>query len=266
MQNDNICQFNKMRSSDLICEHLVYEKSNSQSKITYTDPYVMGFITNGKGKITCGNNTYSVKSGHAFFITKNSHFSIGGDEDFKYVYVSFYGRRADELAVRFGMTGGTYIFDLSERSALITEFVLYAINNSTSNTDLYCESVLLFLLAHMEEKRSLANDLLSSIIKQINDSFTNPEFSLGEIAARLRYDAKYISFFFKKNMNVCFSQYLRDMRIKRAIFLMEQGITSVKNIAILSGFKDALYFSAVFKKETGKSPSEYMQETNENKN
>ena len=263
MQNDNICQFNNLRSSDLICEHLVYEKNNMQSKPTFTSQYIMGFITEGKCKIIQNNNTYSAKAGHAFFITKNSRFSIKGDDSLKYLYVAFYGRRADELTVRLGLTDGSCVFDLSENAPTITEFALNAINRSKNNTDLYCEAVLLYLLAHMEEKRSLANDLLSSIIKHINDSFTDPTFSLGEIASSLRYDAKYISFFFKKNMNVCFSQYLRDMRIRRSIFLMEQGITSVKNIAILSGFKDALYFSAVFKKEIGKSPSEYIQEINE---
>ena len=265
MQNDNICQFNKMRSSDLICEHLVYEKKNTQSKNTFTDPYIMGFITHGKCKITHGNNAYPAKVGDAFFITKNSRFSIKGDDELKYIYVSFSGRRADELAVRFGLTTPISIFDLSENATLITEFALNAVNRSTNNTDLYCESVLLYLLAHMEEKRDLSSNLLSNIIKHINDSFTEPEFSLGELAAELRYDAKYISFFFKKSMNVCFSQYLRDMRVKHAIFLMEQGITSVKNIAILSGFKDALYFSSVFKKEMGKSPSEYIQEINGSK-
>ena len=74
----------------------------------------------------------------------------------------------------------------------------------------------------------------------------------------MKYDAKYLSFYFKKHKHICYSEYLRDMRIRHAVFLMEQGLTSVKNIALLSGFGDALYFSKVFKRVMGKSPKEYM--------
>jgi len=46
------------------------------------------------------------------------------------------------------------------------------------------------------------------------------------------------------------------------MFLIEQGIVSVKNVAILSGFQDALYFSKVFKDAVGISPKEYIESIN----
>ena len=39
---------------------------------------------------------------------------------------------------------------------------------------------------------------------------------------------------------------------------MEEGVISVKNIALLSGFRDALYFSKIFTKVEGISPKAYM--------
>ncbi len=63
----------------------------------------------------------------------------------------------------------------------------------------------------------------------------------------------------RKGVRLSFSyQYLRDIRIRRSIFLMEQGLVSVKNIASLSGFSDALYFSKVFASVEGIPPSEYI--------
>jgi transcriptional regulator GlxA family with amidase domain len=58
---------------------------------------------------------------------------------------------------------------------------------------------------------------------------------------------------------VAYTQYLREQRIKHAIFLMEQGVVSVKNVAILSGFSDALYFSKIFTASVGVSPKAYIQ-------
>ena len=67
-------------------------------------------------------------------------------------------------------------------------------------------------------------------------------------------------------MGWLFTQYLRDLRIKRSIFLIEQGINSVKSIAILSGFSDALYFSTVFKQSVGLSPRDYIQQNSAEQN
>ena len=58
-------------------------------------------------------------------------------------------------------------------------------------------------------------------------------------------------------MGVSYSEYLRTLRIKYAVSLFDHGIDSVKNVALLSGFADPLYFSTVFKKYTGLSPKEY---------
>jgi two-component system response regulator YesN len=55
------------------------------------------------------------------------------------------------------------------------------------------------------------------------------------------------------------NEYLRTLRINHAVFLIDHGIDSVKNVALLSGFSDPLYFSAVFKKHIGMSPKEYRE-------
>ena len=60
-------------------------------------------------------------------------------------------------------------------------------------------------------------------------------------------------------MNIGFTEYLRNLRIKYAVSLFESGLDSVKNVALLSGFKDPLYFSNVFKKTIGVSPREYTE-------
>ena len=46
-------------------------------------------------------------------------------------------------------------------------------------------------------------------------------------------------------MSITFSAYLTNVRLKHAVFLMEQNVTSIKNIALLCGYKDPLYFSNV---------------------
>ena len=66
-------------------------------------------------------------------------------------------------------------------------------------------------------------------------------------------------------MGVAFSEYLREMRMKHAIFLIENGVFSVKNVALLCGYKDALYFSKLFVKQVGTSPTEYIKQVERQK-
>ncbi|MBO5295154.1 MAG: helix-turn-helix transcriptional regulator, partial [Clostridia bacterium] len=85
-------------------------------------------------------------------------------------------------------------------------------------------------------------------------------------ADELGYDAKYLSSLFKKKKGIAYTQYLRELRIRHAVFLIEEGIVSVKNAALLSGFRDALYFSKVFTSIQGITPKLYIQQVADRKN
>ena len=89
--------------------------------------------------------------------------------------------------------------------------------------------------------------------------FNDPELSLSAIARELSYHPKYVSHLFKEKMGISYSEYLRSVRLKYATVLFDHGIDSVKNVALLSGFSDPLYFSTVFKKQIGRSPKEYIE-------
>ena len=65
-----------------------------------------------------------------------------------------------------------------------------------------------------------------------------------------------------KKMNIGFNQYLNDLRIQYAYELFATGVQSVSEIAVLCGYSDPLYFSKVFKKSAGLSPTEYMKQKN----
>lgn len=53
--------------------------------------------------------------------------------------------------------------------------------------------------------------------------------------------------------------FIRDMRIKRAVQLMDSGLTTVADIAYRCGFGDPNYFAKCFKKQMGISPSDYKK-------
>ena len=57
-----------------------------------------------------------------------------------------------------------------------------------------------------------------------------------------------------------FNQYVNHLRIAYALCMIKDGCSSVREIAAESGFCDALYFSKVFKKKVGMTPSEKIKQ------
>lgn len=260
MRGDNICKFNPLRSSDLVCTDFVYETENGQaSEQIYTD-YMLALVVSGSGTLLQGNARHPLVRGTLFAVGSGKAFAVEGTDALCYVYIRFHGRRAEELAARFGFEQLLCVADAERYGDALIDFVLSALRHADEgNLDLVSESALLYVLSHIDSAARAQDGLMGKMLSLTNDRFTDVDFSLSELSHTLGYDAKYLSFYFKSKRGVGFSAYLRELRIKRAIFLMEQGVASVKNVAILAGFGDALYFSKIFKQETGVSPKEYIE-------
>ena len=179
------------------------------------------------------------------------------ESDTEYLYISFSGWHADDLIERMQVTSQKCTFNGKEE---ITAFWKTCFDRSErGNLDLFSEAVLLYTAAELSENGKSHGGLADRITEYADNHYGDPTLSLPIIANELGYDAKYLSSLFKTQKKVTFTEYLRSLRIKHAAFLFEEGVESVKSVAILSGFSDPLYFSRIFKQETGKSPSEYIQ-------
>ena len=263
MKEHNICKLNLLQSGDLVCTDFVYETANGQEGPQKYEDYLLGLTVSGSGALLHGGKRYALCRGTVFAVGCGERFSVENEAALCYLYIRFHGRRAEELAARFGMEKVLYLTDVEERAV---RFALEALQRANdSNLDLLTEATLLYVLAHIEAAARPQEELLQRMLALIHESFAEASFSLAELSHALGYDAKYLSFYFKKKKGVGFSAYLRELRIKRALFLMEQGVASVKNVAILSGFGDALYFSKIFKQEMGLSPKEYIERQQEGK-
>lgn len=265
MEMDNICKFSNKGSTDLICTEFVYENTSAQSENTYTDRYILGFVTNGSATLYKDSLELALNTGNVFFINKEASFRIAGEDGLSYFYIAFYGRRADELVGRLE-DARRCVFDLSESYENIKSLAFNCLNRATEeNTDIMGECVLLYMFSYLTVKKNSCTDLLGNIIKLTEQNFTDSHFSLTSLSSLINYDPKYISFYFKKHKRLAYTEYLRELRIRHSVFLIEQGITSVKNLAFLSGFSDALYFSKVFKSVMKRSPKEYIASHAESK-
>jgi AraC-like DNA-binding protein len=258
---NNICRFNTFKSSDLVCSRFVYECTDRQAQEIVADSDGIYLTVEGSGCVCVEGKTYPLEIGTLFFIRKQERFCVVSQKELGYCYICFGGRRAQELLSRFGIYGENRIFQKDESLVAFWQNAVQSVQEY--NIDLMSEAVLLYTMSGFEAPAKTQGDIVSRILDLTEQNFADKKLSVASLAEELNYNAKYLSSSFKKQMGISYVEYLRNLRIKRAVFLMEQGVASVKNVAILSGFEDALYFSKVFKQAEGVTPSEYIKNLSE---
>lgn len=213
-------------------------------------------VTEREGSVRIDGRDYALRTGTLLFCFAGETVSFEGEDGFVYIYVDFTGSRADELLRRFDITPLSRFHD--GQDGLIPLWQESLFRSSEKTVDLAAESVLLFCFSRLSGGESTEGGTVAKIVEMTEENFRDPALGIGRIAEELSYHPKYLSHLFKKKTGVGYAEYLRSVRLKYATALFDRGIDSVKNVALLSGFTDPLYFSRVFKASVGISPKEYI--------
>ena len=87
----------------------------------------------------------------------------------------------------------------------------------------------------------------------------DPNLSIRMFAKKLNVHPSTLSRLFKKEMSICFTEYVTLKRIEYAVPLLEEGKLKVNEVARIVGFEDALYFSRLYKKHLHCSPMDSVR-------
>jgi AraC-like DNA-binding protein len=86
---------------------------------------------------------------------------------------------------------------------------------------------------------------------------SSEELSLGKVARAANTSANYFSEKFKEATGMNFVRYVARARFEKAAALLREADLRVSEIAFATGFQSLSQFNRVFKKFSGKSPTEY---------
>lgn len=111
---------------------------------------------------------------------------------------------------------------------------------------------------HMEES---AEEVRLSIIKEKIADYIElhyaEELSIHKLANWMNYSENYFSKLFKQCFRVNFTAYLVNYRVEIAKELLSDFDRSVKEVGKACGYEDSNYFTRIFKRVTGCTPTEY---------
>jgi AraC-like DNA-binding protein len=258
MSSKNICKFTQPTLPDILIVSCFVMEANERvmtNKSTLNSNRMI-LVTEGSATLCFDGQELDTGVGTLVFGFTGEVFTAKNIKDATYIYIDFGGTRGSELLRRFDINKGNRVFGGFD--GLIPMWSESLSRASENTVDLAAESILLYTFSRLTGANAEVNGILGKIIDYTEENFTSPTLSVSEIAKKLSYNPKYISHLFKEKMKISYSEYLRSLRIKYAITLFDHGIDSIKNVALLSGFSDPLYFSTVFKKEIGVSPKDYI--------
>ena len=85
------------------------------------------------------------------------------------------------------------------------------------------------------------------------------DISLDDVSREVDISPYYFSKLFKQETGRNFIEHLTEIRLKNARDLLQNSQLSIKEICVQSGYSDPNYFSRIFKKYEGVTPSEFRE-------
>ena len=141
-----------------------------------------------------------------------------------------------------------------------TEDVLSESSKSLENTIAYAEKIISQAIALRDQNSGNKNrSILKTAVDFIDSHYMEEDMSLNKAANAANVSANHFSALFSQNMGQTFIEYLTNLRMNKAKEYLRCTSMRSSEIAGEIGYKDAHYFSYLFKKTQGMTPSDYRK-------
>lgn len=157
-------------------------------------------------------------------------------------------------AAKRGGLSPSYIHSISEKFAIQIEKASSIQQLKDLQKEMmygYCDEVKKFTLKNYSHK-------IRKTIEFIRENFEQ-NLSLDTISNEIDISSYELSRQFKKETGESIIDYINKQRINESIYIIDNNNISITDIAYMVGFNDVNYFTKVFKKLKGLTPSEYKK-------
>lgn len=232
----------------------------ASSKITVFPPhthkhYEIVFFRHGTGTVTIDGSDYPYSPGSVALITPETYHSSVSDGDVERIYLQ------GDFSAELPLTAPAIFQDDGEGRTLI-ELIYRNRFGNINYLHALCHAFLLFVGRHLEQ-----NDAVHRAVQQasqaIADRYCDSQCDVTAILAESGYAVDYIRACFKEFTGKTPHEYLTELRIRHACFLLEtyRASLSLSLIAEQCGYTDYVHFSKTFKKVIGISPRKFLKAT-----
>ncbi len=230
--------------------------------------YLIHYILSGCGIYKARGKIFHLKEGDAFLICPEEliYYEADRKQPWSYTWIGMQGIKVKGYLERTSLLKSlVFHYDQDDRMRLCHEKMFEA-DQIKNNKDLIMNSIMyeyLFLLARkfpggLPEENKKKAGYVDEALKYIESAYCDP-ITVQDIADRLNINRSYLSRPFRTITGISIQDYLLDYRIRQACILLKNSDLSIRTIAHSVSYMDALYFSRLFHRKKGMTPSEYRK-------
>ena len=234
---------------------------------------------------TSGRHDYQllyVAEGIAHFVIKDKNYDVGKGgvvlykpeelQSYEYklsdkpdiYWIHFTGQKAEQYLESLGLNEENLLQlhsseDLSELFEKIIAELRMSRYLNIEMTEAYFRQLLISIsrIYHFDDKaKQPYNSLLDEAINYFNREYQS-NINISEYATNLHISCSWFIREYKRYTGYSPKQYITNLRIQHAKELLYNRYLSVNDVSALVGYENQLYFSRIFRKNTGMSPSVY---------
>ena len=216
--------------------------------------YQLLFITEGRGRVILGGREYPLERGTCFYVGRDVSVEYYDDGGLVSAFVAIVGDGARALERAYAECGYLYREAVSvERYRAAIAEIVRAYNDGASSGALSAMAYSFFV--DFFENASASSTPTSEVAQYIDRNF-DKRLTLEELSHIGAMSVSGLCHKFKAEFGKTIVEYILEKRLAYARSLLTSGETmSVKEVAIASGFDDPSYFSRIYKKRYGKTPT-----------
>lgn len=250
--------------------------------------FELTYILNGRGQHLLNDSVIDYKKGDLFFLTPRDEHEFIVDEPTTFGIIKFteqlflekaniasskhWRKSLDTVILHTNTIPKSIVAYKVDRIQLF--FLYELIKGEIKNSLVYNRDVLLSLfgaLLVVVSRNLKSSDIktdkiynskkekIDSILTYIRQNVLDKErIKIKSIADFFYMSPNYVSVFIKKHLGISIQQYVLKTKIEMAERLLKQTNLNISEIADKTGFSDSSHFNKIFKKHTGKNPSDYL--------
>ena len=229
--------------------------------------YILAYACSGQAQYTTHQGVYPVSRGNVLFFKKNQEDTATSHAEDPWTFITIAFDLIpldDKTPLQFDQIPITTKASYYTEYGTLFEEAYKQWTLQEPGSLLKCRSIIADLLYMLlqEQKHALPirpqNGTMAFIKNLLIENY-NRHYQVSELAAIAKLSNSHFRMFFKQYTGETVLQFQNRLCITKACDLLRSGTCNVTEAAYAVGISDIYYFSRLFKKMTGYSPSQYWQ-------
>ncbi|MBQ9119826.1 MAG: helix-turn-helix domain-containing protein [Lachnospiraceae bacterium] len=228
--------------------------------------YVLEYIIDGSGTVEVDGKTFTPSKGDVYLLPRgsNHHYYASKDTPFHKIWMNVNGALCEQLIQLYHLSG-KYYFENIDLYDLFKEFLQICKTGASDMKSLFNECSIIFhkiiqrLSKHIEQDTTINEYAL--LAKDYCNRNTYQKIVIEDVAKHVGLSVSQLNRLFKQEFHSTVYAYLLNNKINTAKALLRGTSMTVSEIAYLLKFTDEHYFTNIFKKKTGMTPTECRKQS-----